>query len=283
MENKETKQKSVLITGTSSGIGLATAEKLAKEGWLVFAGIRKKNDKFKVEKLHKNIRGVYLDVTNQGSIDKAFWYIIKQTDRLDALINNAGAAYAGPLEFMPIEALKEQFNINTFGALAVAQKFMPFLRHGRIINLSSMASTGLFPFIAPYCASKRALDILFNSLFIENKDDITVISIKPDVIKTPIWKRAKEIYQKCFENVPESQREKYEQETLMLQKQASNNETQGISVDDVANTILKALKDKNPKTSYFVGIKSLGAELYSKLPQKIVNAGVRKLLAQRLK
>lgn len=283
MDNKQSNQKAVLITGTSSGIGYATIQKLAQEGYLVFAGIRKKSDKFKVEKLHKNIRGVYLDVTSQDSIDKAFWYIIKQTDKLCALINNAGAAYAGPIELMPIDAVKEQFNINTFGALAVAQKFMPFLKHGKIINLSSMASSGIFPFISPYCASKRALDILFNSLFIENKDDITIISIKPDVIKTPIWSRAAEIYKKTFQNVSESQREKYRPESLMLEKQSLENKSKGINVDDVANTIVKALKAKHPKTSYFVGARSLGAELYSKLPQKIVNAGVRKLLNKRLK
>ena len=277
------KQKAILITGTSSGIGYAIAKLLAEEGYLVFAGIRKKSDKFKVEKLHKNIRGVYLDITNQDSIDKAFWFIIKQTDRLYALINNAGAAYAGPIELMPISAVKEQFDLNTFGALSLTQKFVPFLKHGRVINLSSMASSGVFPFIAPYCASKRALDILFNAFFIENKDDITVISIKPDVIKTPIWSRAAEIYKKVFEKVNENQKEKYRAEALMLEKQSMSNQTKGIVPEDVAKTVLKALKAKNPKTSYFVGAKALWVELYSKLPQKIVNAGIRKLLAQRLK
>ena len=277
------KQKAILITGTSSGIGYATAKLLAEEGYLVFAGIRKKSDKFKVEKLHKNIRGVYLDITNQDSIDKAFWFVIKQTDKLYALINNAGAAYAGPIELMPIDAVKEQFNLNTFGALALTQKFIPFLKHGRVINISSMASSGVFPFIAPYCASKRALDILFNAFFIENKDDITVVSIKPDVIKTPIWSRAAEIYKKVFEKVNENQKEKYRAEALMLEKQSISNQTKGIVPEDVAKTVLKALKAKNPKTSYFVGAKALWVELYSKLPQKIVNSGVRKLLASRLK
>ena len=279
---KET-QKSVLITGTSSGIGYATAKRLAEEGFIVFAGIRKKSDKFKVEKLHKNIRGVYLDITNQESIDKAFWYIIKQTDRLYALINNAGAAYAGPIELMPIDAVKEQFNLNTFGALALTQKFIPFLKHGRVINISSMASSGVFPFVAPYCASKRALDILFNALFVENKDDITVVSIKPDVIKTPIWSRAIDIHKKIFSNIKESQSDKYKAELLMLEKQSINNQTHGITPETVANTVLKALKAKNPKPSYFVGAKALWVELYSKLPQTIVNSGVKRVLSQRLK
>ena len=76
----------ILITGASSGIGRETAIRLAKEGYKVFAGVRRKIDKEEIETLHYNIVGVYLDVTNPLSLDKAFWYVLKQTEKIDVLI-----------------------------------------------------------------------------------------------------------------------------------------------------------------------------------------------------
>ena len=177
MNNKKNKFKTILITGSSSGIGRETAIRLAKAGHKVFAGVRRKVDKQELEKLNPNITGVYIDITNPASIDKAFWFVLKNTKKLDVLINNAGIVIAGPVELLDIKKLKEQFDVNTFGAIAVTQKFLPLLKDGKVINISSMASHGLFPYISPYCASKRALDILFNSFALENKDNIKVISI----------------------------------------------------------------------------------------------------------
>jgi NAD(P)-dependent dehydrogenase (short-subunit alcohol dehydrogenase family) len=161
--------QTILITGASSGIGRETAFRLAKDGHKVFACIRNKIDKIELEKLNPNITGVYLDVTNPSGIEKAFWFVLKKTKKIDVLINNAGMVVAGPVECIDLKNLKEQFAVNTFGAFSVTQKFLPLLTNGKIINISSMAACGLFPYIAPYCASKRALDILFNSFALENK------------------------------------------------------------------------------------------------------------------
>ena len=163
------KQQTILITGASSGIGKATAIKLAQEGHKVFAGIRRKTDKAELEKAHKNITGVYIDVTNASSIDKAFWFVMKNTDKINVLINNAGIVVAGPVELLSLNRLKQQFEINTFGPIMVAQKFLPLLHGSKIINISSMAASGIFPYISAYCASKRALDIFFNSFNVENR------------------------------------------------------------------------------------------------------------------
>ena len=154
----------VLITGASSGIGKETAILFANNNYKVFACVRKKSDKYKLEQIHKNIHGVYLDVTYSQGIEKAFWYIMKQTPKLDALINCAGLAVAGPMESLSVKRIKEQFEVNTFGTISVIQKFLPLMTEGKIIYISSMASSGIFPFLAPYCASKRATDILINSL-----------------------------------------------------------------------------------------------------------------------
>ena len=236
-ENKKT----VLITGASTGIGRAIAIRLAKEGYKVFAGIRKKVDKEEIEGLDKNIQGVYLDVTNSGSIEKAFWYVIKNTDKIDVLINNAGIVEASPVECLDIKRLKEQFDVNTFGALAVTQKFLPLLAGSRIINMSSDASTGLFPYISAYCASKRALDILFNSFYLENKDNIKVISIKPASIKTPIWNKSAKRARDYFDGINEAVRQKYEKDLLILEKNALDNNTKGLEVYTVVDTVVKCL------------------------------------------
>ena len=269
MKNK--KSKVIFITGASSGIGREVAIKLAKEGYKVFAGVRRKIDKNEIESLNNNIIGVYVDVTNQSSIDKAFWFIIKHTDKIDVLINNAGIVVAGPVEFLCIKKLKEQFDVNTFGAVAVAQKFLPFLKNGLIINISSMASTGIFPFISAYCASKRALDILFNSLLLENKDSIKVVSVKPAAICTPIWKKSVDKTKELFSELSENDLIKYEKEMNYLERNALENNMKGIDSSYVVNTIVKIINSKNPKLSYNVGFLSYLADFVSRLPLSVVN------------
>ena len=271
-------KKTILITGASSGIGRETALQLARKGHKVFAGIRRKIDKLEIENLHENITGVYLDVTNQGGIDKAFWFVIKHTDKIDVLINNAGIVVAGPMEFIPLKNLKEQFDTNTFGAIAVTQKFLPFLKNGKIINVSSMAASGLFPFISPYCASKRAMDILFNSLMLENKDNIKVISVKPEAIKTPIWNKSVKRTKSQFENLSEVAKQKYNKELTFLEQNALENNTKGIEIKEVTDTILKIIETKNPKPSYNVGKKASLVEFLSKLPLSLTNKVIKNKL-----
>lgn len=270
---KETKV--IFITGASSGIGRETAFKLAKLGHKVFAGVRRKIDKSEIEKLSPNITGVYIDVTNPSSIDKAFWFIIKHTDKIDVLINNAGIVVVAPVEFLSVKKLKEQFDVNTFGAIAVTQKFIPFLKNGMIINISSMAATGLFPFISPYCASKRALDILFNSFLLENKDNIKVVSIKPAAIKTPIWNKSVKKAKEYFSELNENAQSKYSQELAFLEKNALENNQKGIQISKVVSLVIKVINLKNPKPSYCVGKSAVIADMISRLPLSFINFLVR--------
>ena len=267
----EKKSKVILITGASSGIGRETAIRLAKEGHKVFAGVRRRIDKEEIETLHYNIVGVYLDVTNPLSLDKAFWYVIKQTDKIDVLINNAGIVVAGPIELLPVKKLKDQFDVNTFGPIAVMQKFMPLLKNALVINISSMASTGIFPFISPYCASKRAMDILFNSFMLENKDNIKVVSIKPAAIKTPIWDKSVKKARENYSSLYQSAQLKYEKELSFLEKKALSNNKTGINALEVVNVVVDVINSKNPKPSYNVGNAASFAEFISKFPQCVIN------------
>lgn len=274
----DNKKQTILITGASSGIGRETAVRLANEGHKVFAGVRRKIDKDEIESLSKNITGVYIDITNTASIEKAFWFILKQTKKLDVLINNAGIAVAAPLEIIDLKRLKEQFDVNTFGAVAVMQKFMPLLANGKIINISSMAASGIFPFISPYCASKKALDILFNSFSLENKDNIKVVSIKPSSIKTPIWNKSVKKAKELMENVSDEQKEKYSKQLLYLEQRALNNNTDAIETYVVVDKIVKVVNKKNPKPSYNIGKQAIIAEWMARLPVNLRNKIIKLFL-----
>lgn len=277
-------ETTVLITGASSGIGKAASVLFAEKGCKVFACIRKKTDKYKLEALNKNIHGVYLDVTNSGGIDKAFWYVMKQTPKLDAVINCAGIAVAGPMESLPIKRIKEQFEVNTFGTIAVVQKFLPLVHDGKIIYVSSMAASGIFPFLAPYCASKKAADIMLNSLSSEFKNDnVKFISIKPGCIRTPFWNKSVDKNIPAFEESTDIIKQKYAEEMKFLSENAKANNYRGSFPEDVAETIYKAFAAKNPKLSYTVGSDAFWTMLLSKiLPQNIINAAVKFGLKYRI-
>ncbi len=276
-------EKYVLITGASSGIGKTTAIKLAINGFKVFAGVRKPEDKTAVEAENSNITGVFIDVTNSDSIKNAYEEIKKVTDSLYALINNAGIAYAGAVECLPVETIQKQFDINVFGAIRVAQEFMPMLCSAKIVNISSMASFGLFPFISPYCASKRALDIFFNALMLECKNpELKVISIKPGVIKTKIWEKSIDENKKVMEGLPETAIEKYRREFEYLVKNAEKNKEKGLSPEEVADLILKVLRSKNPKPSYTIGRDAKMAEFFSRLPLCVTNFFTKYIMNKRM-
>lgn len=279
--------KYVLITGASSGLGKETAQKLAQEGYKVFAGVRKQEDKEVLEKLHENIIPVFLDVTSDESVNCAFEAISSMTDTLFALVNNAGIATGGPIEFAPVEMLKKQFDVNVFGAIRVTQKFLPFLNKkggdARIINISSMASYGIFPFVSPYCASKRALDIFFNSLLLENKNpNLKIVSIKPGVVATPIWNKSIDAIEESFGEIREKVYEKYGKDLECIAEHARENEHKGLKAEDIAVVVSKALSVKNPKLSYNVGTDSCFARMIAALPLGVSNLLVKKSMKSKV-
>lgn len=273
-------KKFVLITGASSGIGKETAISLAGRGYRVFAGVRTQEAFDELNSLDENIMPVFLDVLDENSIGEAFLQVKNSCDSLYALINNAGVVVAQPVECLDLDDLRYQFEVNTFAPLKMAQTFMPLIKKGRIINISSMASTGLFPFAAPYCASKRALDMLFNSMLLEFKrDDVKIISIKPGVIKTPIWDKSIDANRCAMEGISGDMRAKYESDLEMIAAHAKKNNSCAIEPQRVVNGVVKALEEKNPKLSYKVGLDSKLACLFAKLPQAFLN----KLILAKLK
>ncbi|MCK5428705.1 MAG: SDR family NAD(P)-dependent oxidoreductase, partial [Anaerolineales bacterium] len=153
----------VLITGTSTGIGKATALHLDQLGYQVLATVRKEHDAETLRsQCSKRLTPLLLDVTDEDSIAQAKGVVSQAVGDagLLGLVNNAGVSFTSPLEFVPLDELRWLFEVNFFGLLAVTQKFLPLLRQaqGRIVNISSTASSVVAPFHGPYSASKLALN-----------------------------------------------------------------------------------------------------------------------------
>ena len=160
----------------------------------------------------------------------------------------------------------------------MTQGLADLLKNGKVINVSSMASFGVFPFISPYCASKKCLDMFFNSFLIENKKNIKVVSIKPGVIDTPLWGKSISENTESLNNCPG-----YEKEMQFMANNAIKNEQKGLDVSKVVETILKVDRMKNPKLSYTIGRDAFVASIVAKLPQAVINNLVKLALKARMR
>ena len=269
--------KTYVITGATSGIGKALVEVLSQNS-TVYAGYRSEDKLDELRKISDNVRPFYVDYAKPETISDAINYITESSEKIDTLINIAGCVVAGPFEKLSISEIRRQFDVNVFGHIEMSQGLMEKLEGGRIINVSSMASFAIFPFISPYCASKKCLDIFFNLFSIENKRNIKVISIKPGVIKTPLWGKSIKENTRVIENCVG-----YEAEMEFLASNARKNEEKGLDVSKVVNIILKADSAKKPRLSYRIGRDAFWAHLFSKLPQVLVNKIVRFGLRLRMK
>ncbi len=262
--------KTYVVTGSASGIGKALITELSKDN-IVFAGYRNPIHESELKNISSNIYPFYVDYSLPETIKQAGEYILSKCTKIDTLVNIAGCVVAGPVENLNIEEIRRQFDVNVFGHIELTQKLMPILEDGKIINVSSMASYGIFPFISPYCASKKCLDIFFNTLLLENKKNLKIVSIKPGVIATPLWGKSIDENSKYFDNYGD-----YSSEMKYLISNAQKNAKNGLPVSKVVNVILKADRLKNPKTSYTVGLDAFFARMISKLPQSWIN-GIIKL------
>lgn len=267
--------KTIVITGSTSGIGKALTEFFAKNN-RVFAGYR--NESYVKELEDLGVIPFYINMSEPESIKLAASFIKSKTDKIDTLINVAGCVIAGVVENIEPERIREQFQVNTFSHLDFSQRLLDLLDGGRIINISSMSSFGIFPFVAPYCASKRALDILFNSMMIETKRNIKVISVKPGVIATPLWEKSVELNKSSIEHC-----QGFENEMNYMVKNARKNQAHGLEVSKVVDLIAEINCLENPKSSYTIGVDAKVAQVISYLPQDIQNFLIKKGLSYKIK
>jgi NAD(P)-dependent dehydrogenase (short-subunit alcohol dehydrogenase family) len=255
----------VLVTGASTGIGEATVMHLRALGFSPIAAVRKDEDAERLE--GRGLRTTRIDVTDADQIAAARDEL--GDEPLAGLVNNAGIAVAAPLEFLPIDRLRQQLEINLIGQAAVTQAFLPALRRGRgrIVNVSSIGGRVGLPLLGVYNASKFGLEGLSDSLRRELRPHgVDVILIEPGGVKTPIWKKGEELADEMLEDVPPEAERLYGRLIAAVRTgtQRIARET-GIEPSEVAEVIGKALTSSRPRARYIVGNDAKQSAVMAKL------------------
>jgi NAD(P)-dependent dehydrogenase (short-subunit alcohol dehydrogenase family) len=222
--------RSALVTGASSGIGAACAARLVGSGWRVFAGVRREGD------APEGTDEILLDITDADQIAQAAQRIAE----LDALVNNAGIAIAIPLEFIPIDELRRQLEINVIGQVAVTQAFLAHLRRsrGRIVFVGSIAGRSALPFLGAYAASKHALEALADTWRVELRPfGIEVSLVEPGTIRTPIWTKSAALADSLANGAPPELGELYGERVAAFGRVAAERGAKGASVEAVVDAV----------------------------------------------
>lgn len=247
-------KRSVVVTGASSGIGYAIAQVLAREGFHVFATVRRRQDADRLaEEIGDELTPLVFDVTDPEGLADAARDVGERlgATTLAGLVNNAGVAVAGPLLHLPIEELRRQFEINVIAQVAVIQAFAPLLgadrarkgEPGRIVNMSSISGRVALPFTGAYSASKHALEAISDSLRRELLlYGIDVVVIEPGPIATPIWDKAEA---QDFDPIMETD---YREPALRLRSYMLKRGREGLAPEIVAASVLRALVAPKPPT-----------------------------------
>jgi NAD(P)-dependent dehydrogenase (short-subunit alcohol dehydrogenase family) len=243
----------VLVTGASSGIGEATVLHLRELGFEPVAGVRKDED---AERLGSSgIRSVRLDVTDADQIAAVRAELGEGA--LAGLVNNAGIAIAAPLEFLPVEQLRHQLEINLIGQVAVTQALLPALRRarGRVVNISSIGGRVAVPLLGAYNMSKFGLEAFSDVLRRELRPQgVNVIAIEPGGIKTPIWRKGGEVAEEIRAGTTAEGRERYAPMVAAIRKRSADIErVRGLPPRAVAEVIGTALTADRPRARYLVG------------------------------
>lgn len=252
----------VLVTGASTGIGRAIAVDLARHGYLVYGSVRNQVDADALEAATPEgatqIHALQFDVTDDEAIRRAAERLQEEIGQygLHALINNAGIAVAGPLEYMPIEDLQLQMDINLTGVLRCTQAFLPLVKtaRGRIIQISSIAGRLSFPLGGPYHASKHALEGMSDVLRLElRRYGIEVVVVQPGAISTPIWETSRRRASALRDKLPEQALESYGRLIQQVGKATEQADKDGDDPQACADVVRTALEASRPRTRYIVG------------------------------
>lgn len=276
--------QAVVITGASTGIGLACAQDLASRGLRVFAGVRRDADADRLtDMLGARVTPVRMDVTDAASLAQAVQDVRAALDgaTLAGLVCNAGVAEPGPLLHLPLETFQRQLDVNVSGVLRTVQAFAPVLgaerAHagppGRVVTMSSVSGLHGYPFAGAYAASKHALEGLSESLRRELMVyGIDVIVIGPGSVKTPIWDKAAAIDPAAYAETDYAQPLAKAREAMLAGARA------GLEPEQVARTVARALLARRPRVRYAVARPSLANAFLRLAPKRLADALIARAL-----
>ncbi len=256
-------KKVILITGASSGFGRVIAEKLSKEGNIVY-GTSRNPENYPKPKKYKLLK---FDITSFVESENIVKKIINEKKRIDVLINNAGIGFTGPIEEISIKDVKRVFDTNFFGHIDVVQSVLPIMRKnksGLIVNITSIAGYNGVPFVGIYCASKASMEFFGEALNMElDKFGIRVVNIAPGDYKTEILNNRYDTKLKIDSPYYDVYGTLIEQWDLSMRKSRNPIE--------VANLVNKIIKSRNPRIHYIIGpfLQKFSVFLKKLLPEKI--------------
>jgi NAD(P)-dependent dehydrogenase (short-subunit alcohol dehydrogenase family) len=248
--------KSVVITGSSTGIGRACALTLDRNGFRVFAGVRKEADGDALrEAASASLTPVYIDVTDPGSIEALGKQVAADVGDagLAGLVNNAGTTLPCPIEYLPVDGFRHQLEVNLVGPLAVTQALLPLLRkgRGRVVNVTSAAGKVGVPLMAPYVAAKHGLEGLSDVMRLEFRHlGIQVAVIEPGFVSTAMRGKLKTDTEAVIDAMPDEGRRQYRPALTAMAESISKHAAEGSDPDVVAADVLHALTHPKPRTRY---------------------------------
>ena len=244
----------VLITGVSRGIGRATALRLARSGWEVYGTVRNAADGEQLlGEAGGNLRVLELDVAVDAQVEALGE---KLPERLDAIVNNAGIVVSGPLETLSAAELREQFEVNVVGAVALTNLVLPKLRasRGRIVFLSSLSGLVSTPMTGAYNASKFAIEAIADAWRLElRRWGVAVVLVEPAMTDTDLWRKAPETLETGEAEMSAEHRDLYAAHLDGLRKTIPRIQKMAKPVDGVAVTIERALTAARPRPRYLIG------------------------------
>ncbi len=248
--------RTVVITGASSGIGRASAVRLARAGFRVYAGIRAPADAEALRAEHPAIEPIAIDVTDATSIAAARQRLERELHGLGGLVNNAGVGLVAPMEHVPLDEVRRQFEVDVFGQIAVTQALLPLIRRarGRIVNMGSVGGHIAMPFGGVLCGCKSALRAMNDALRLELRPSgIHVCLIEPGSIRTPAVDKTLGDVERAIQVLPPDGREQYADMLRAFHERAYQRERGGSSPEVVADAVHHALTAVRPRIRYPVG------------------------------
>lgn len=251
--------KTVVITGASSGIGRATALRLARGGFRVFAGYRDEVDAASLAaEATGELEPLSIDVADADQIAAAAARVGEAAggQGLWGLVNNAGIAIPGPVESLPIDDLRRALEVNLVGQIAVTQALLPTLRRarGRVVNMTSVGGRVGTPFMVAYHASKFGLEGTSDALRRELAGvGVEVSAVEPGSIATAMWDRGREHAEGVLSGMSAEAKETYGADLEAVDEMATRTGERGADPDTVARVVERALTARRPRARYVVG------------------------------
>src|SRR5215468_6996071 len=277
--------KSVVVTGASTGIGLATAKLLLDKGFRVFGSVRKQADADRLKgEFGANFTPLIFDVTDEPAVLAAAREVraALNGEKLAGLVNNAGMSVAGPVLGLSADKFRQQMEVNVIGPVIVTQAFGPLLGAdpslkgppGRIVMISSVAGKSGAPFTSAYAASKHAIEGLSESLRRELMlFGIDVIIVAPGPVKTPIWTKGQSSFDmNKYKNSP------YLPALQKVTAYMAHLDSIGLPAEKIAEVVYNALTLPNPKVRYHIAPDPMRHLMTAVLPKRMVD----KIIAKRV-